>query len=284
MTPPDDPGHPAIPEAPVPALSDATTIRFGATPGTVHLVGAGPGDPGLLTLRAAALLASADLVLHDQLVTAEVVAMADLRAEVVPVGRRCGHVVVAHREVVAHMVDAARTGRRVVRLKGGDPMVFGRGAEEMQALLAAGVPVEVVAGVTSAIAGPVAAGIPVTHRGVARGFLVVTAHTSDGSAGMDWEAVARFPGTVVVLMGRRRWHDVTARLVAAGRRPGEPAAAIARATTSRQQVVTATLATIATAAADRAVDTPAILVLGDVVGLRPDPLPTTSARGATSRA
>lgn len=250
------------------ALTDTAVERFGAIPGTVHLVGAGPGDPGLMTLRAAALLSSADLVLHDQLVTPEIVAMCDLRAEVVAVGRRCGEVVLSHEQVVERMVAAARDGQRVVRLKGGDPMVFGRGGEEAMELLAAGVGVEAVPGISSTIAGPAAAGIPVTHRGIARGFLAVTAHTFDGSDGMDWETVARFPGTVVVLMGRRRWHDLTARLVAAGRRPDEPAAAIAWASTPRQQVVTATLATIATASEDGALGTPAILVLGDVVELR----------------
>lgn len=250
------------------ALTDTAVERFGAIPGTVHLVGAGPGDPGLLTLRAAALLASADLVLHDQLVTPEILAMCDLRAEVVPVGRRCGEIVMPHDQVVERMVGAARAGQRVVRLKGGDPMVFGRGGEEAMELLAAGVAVETVPGISSTIAGPAAAGIPVTHRGSARGFLAVTAHTFDGSEGMDWETVARFPGTVVVLMGRRRWHDLTARLVAAGRRPDDPAAAITWATTPQQQVVTATLATIATVADDNAVDTPAILVVGDVVALR----------------
>lgn len=210
--------------------------------------------------------------------------MADLRAEVVPVGRRCGTVVVPHRAVVQHMVDAARAGRRVVRLKGGDPMVFGRGGEEAQAVLAAGVPVEVVPGVTAAVAGPAAAGIPVTHRGLARGFLAVTAHTFDGSDPMDWETVARFPGTVVVLMGRRRWHDLSTRLVAAGRRPDEPAAAIAWASTPRQHVVTATLATIADASEDEAVGTPAILVLGEVVGLRMTGTPGWAPTSATDAA
>ena len=250
------------------ALTDEAIDHLGAVPGTVHLVGAGPGDVGLVTLRAAALLASADVVLHDQLVTPEVLALTPLGAEVVPVGRRCGDVVMTHEAVVAHMVDAARSGQRVVRLKGGDPMVFGRGGEEAVELLAAGVGVEVVPGVSSTIAGPAAAGIPVTHRGIARGFLAVTAHTFDGSDGMNWDTVARFPGTVVVLMGRRRWHDLTARLVAAGRRPDEPAAAIAWAATPRQRVVTATLATIAAASEDDALGTPAILVLGDVVELR----------------
>lgn len=267
MTPSDRRGTSTTADTPRPAITDAAIGHFGAVPGTVHLVGAGPGDPGLMTLRAAALLSSADLVLHDQLVPPEIVAMCDLRAEVLAVGRRCGEVVVPHDEVVERMVAAARAGRRVVRLKGGDPMVFGRGGEEALELLAAGVRVAVVPGVSSTIAGPAAAGIPVTHRGIARGFLAVTAHTFDGSDGVDWEAVARFPGTVVVLMGRRRWHELTTRLLMAGRRPDEPAAAIARATTPQQQVAVGTLATIASVADDVSVDTPAILVLGDVVGL-----------------
>lgn len=251
----------------VDVVTGATSERLGARAGTVHLVGAGPGDPGLLTVRAAALLATADLVLHDQLVTPEVVSMVGLQAEVVAVGRRSGRVVMPHDEVLDRMVQAARNGRRVVRLKGGDPMVFGRGGEEAAALLDAGVAVEVVPGVTSAIAGPAAAGIPVTHRRLSRGFLVVTAHTCDGTDGMGWDAMATFPGTIVVMMGKRRWHDLTARLVAAGRRADEPAAAIAWASTPAQQVVTATLATIAVAADGHAVGTPALLVLGDVVDL-----------------
>lgn len=252
--------------------------------GTVHLVGAGPGDPGMLSLRAASLLAAADIVLHDQLVTAEVVALAGLQAEVLPVGRRCGRVVMSHAEVVDRMVRDARAGLQVVRLKGGDPLVFGRGGEEAHELLDAGVPVEVVPGITSATAGPAAAGIPVTHRGVARGFLAVTAHTFDDSEAMDWATVARFPGTVVVLMGKRRWHDLTARLVGAGRRPDEPAAAVAWASTPRQHVVTGTVATIATIADNTALQTPAILVLGDVVDLRWDPLhPLVPSSRATLR-
>lgn len=251
--------------------------------GTVHLVGAGPGDPGMVTLRAASLLATADVVLHDQLVTPEVLALAGLQAQIVPVGRRCGRIVMPHEQIVAGMVDHARAGRQVVRLKGGDPMVFGRGGEEARELLDAGVPVEVVPGIPSATGGPAAAGIPVTHRGLARGFLAVTAHTFDGSAAMDWQTVARFPGTVVVLMGRRRWHDLTARLVASGRRPDEPAAAVAWASTPRQHLVTGTLASIATAADDAALRTPAILVLGDVVDLRDDLVDAAPRAAAPTR-
>ncbi len=267
------------------AVTPTVAARFGARAGTVHLVGAGPGDPGLLTLRAAALLATADLVLHDQLVTREILDLVRPGACVRAVGRRCERVVVPHEEVLDRMVVAARAGSRVVRLKGGDPVVFGRGGEEAQACAAAGVPVELVPGITSAIAGPAAAGIPVTHRALSRGFLVVTAHTRDG-ASEDWGPVAAFPGTLVVLMGHRRWGEVASRLVALGRSATEPAAGIACATTPAQQVVTGTLATIA--AATRHLPTPATLVVGDVVSLRdgllaavagPGPLTATSGVG-----
>lgn len=249
-------------------VTDDALRRFGATPGTVHLVGAGPGDPGLLTMRGASILASADVVLHDQLVTPEVIALAQISAEVMAVGRRCGDVVVAHEDVLAVMIERARRGERVVRLKGGDPMVFGRGAEEAAALLAAGVPVEVVSGITAAVGGPTAAGIPVTLRGVSRGFMTVTAHTVDGSDGVDWDVVARFDGTVVILMGRGSWGQLSSRLVAYGRSADEPAAAIAWASTPRQHVVVGTLATIAARAEAAGVTTPAILVIGDVVAHR----------------
>ena len=249
-------------------VSTTAVQRFGARPGTVHLVGAGPGDPGLLTVRAASLLASADLVLHDQLVTPEVVSLIGLAAEVVPVGRRCGDVVVTHEEVVGMMAAAARDGRAVVRLKGGDPTVFGRGGEEAAALLGMGVAVELVPGVSSALAGPALAGIPVTHRGLSHGVLAVTAHTREGLKDDGWDAVAAFDGTVVVLMGRRHFHEIADRLAAAGRPADQPAAGIAWAGTPQQQVVTATLATIGDASDAAGLGSPAVLVLGGVVALR----------------
>lgn len=239
-----------------------------AVPGTVYLVGAGPGDPGLLTLRAAALLGSADLVLHDQLVTSEILALARPGAEVVGVGRRCGNVVVGHGDVVDRMVAAARDGRRVVRLKGGDPVVFGRGGEEAAECATAGVPVVFVPGISSAIAAPEAAGIPLTLRDVARGFLVVTARTREADGGVDWSTIAGFDGTIVVLMGRRRWSHVADGLIAGGRADDEPAAGVAWATTPGQRVVTAPLRRIARAAEDVDLPTPAVLVVGEVVAAR----------------
>lgn len=248
-------------------VHDDAVRRFGARAGTVHLVGAGPGDPGLLTVRAASLLASADLVLHDQLVPPDVIATVGLSADVRPVGRRCGDVVVSHADVVDLMARAARAGAAVVRLKGGDPTVFGRGGEEALELLDRGVGVELVPGVTSAIAGPALAGIPVTHRGLSRGVLAVTAHTRQGINDEDWDVVARFSGTVVVLMGRRTFGDLTRRLAAAGRPADQPAAAVAWAGTPQQQVVVATLSTIADAADRADLGSPAILVLGETVAL-----------------
>lgn len=249
-------------------VTTAARERFGARPGVVHLVGAGPGDAGLLTLRAAALLASADVVFHDQLVTPEVIALVGLGVELVPVGRRCGAVVVTHEEVVERMATMARAGCAVVRLKGGDPTVFGRGGEEGAALLDRGVDVVLVPGVTSAVAAPALAGIPVTHRGLSRGVLAVTAHTREGLRDRGWETVAAFDGTVVVLMGRRHVHEIGHRLVAAGRPGDQPAAAIAWAGTPQQQVVVATLSTLGDACDRADLGAPAVLVLGEVVRLR----------------
>lgn len=258
------------------SLELSLPAAMAARRGTVHLVGAGPGDAGLLTVRGAALLATADLVLHDQLVSDDVLAMVRRGADVVPVGRRCGHVVTTHQDVIARMINAARDGQRVIRLKGGDPMVFGRGAEESRACVDARVDVVLVPGISSALAGPAAAGIPVTHRDLARGFLVMTASTSD-DRDPDWGPAARFDGTLVVLMGRRRWGTVAARLIAAGRDPGEPSAVIANATLPGQQVARSMLATIAETADRLAIGTPAILVVGDVTALGGGTRPPTSA-------
>ena len=166
----------------------------------VSLVGAGPGDPDLLTVKAARLLAAADVVVHDALVGDGVLAWSPPTAELIDVGKRPGRPV--PQELISTLlVQLARAGRRVVRLKGGDPFVFGRGGEEAQALLDAGVPFEVVPGITSAVAAPAAAGVPVTHRGVAAAFTVVTGHRRAGEPDVDWRSLAKVGGTVVVLMG-----------------------------------------------------------------------------------
>jgi uroporphyrinogen III methyltransferase / synthase len=233
----------------------------------VHLVGAGPGDPELLTVRAARLLADADLVLHDQLVPAEILRLVSSEAEVVPVGRRCGSVVVGHPAVVARMAAAAHEGRRVVRLKGGDPVVFGRGGEETLDLLAHGVSTELVPGISSAIAAPELAGIPLTHRGLSSGFLVLTGQRSTGedTLGHDWDLAARFSGTVVVLMGAGRCAELCAALIARGRAATTPAAMVAAAGRPEQRTVIGRLDDLAERVADGDLPTPAVLVVGDVV-------------------
>lgn len=230
---------------------------------TVHLVGAGPGDPGLLTLRAAELLGRADVVVHDRLVSAEVLALAPVGAERIDVGKRPGGPGTTQDEINALLVERGRRHDTVVRLKGGDPYVFGRGGEEAEALRRAGVAYEVVPGVTSAVAAPTAAGIPVTHRDHSSGFTVVTAHldpTHDRY--LDWEALARLGTTLVVMMGAARAASVAAQLLAAGMDPDTPAAAVQRGTLPDQVVWRGRLADLGT----EPVTAPATLVIGRVAG------------------
>ena len=234
--------------------------------GVVYLVGAGPGDPGLITAKGLAILRSADVVVYDRLVAPSLVAEAPPAAERVFVGKRAHGMGagVEQADINALLVDRARDGRTVVRLKGGDPFVFGRGAEECEALRAAGVPFHVVPGVTSATAVPAAAGIPVTDRRLASAFAVVTGHECDGPSDLDWEALARMP-TLVLLMGLSALPEVTARLLASGADPDTPAAVIASGTLPAQQTVVGTLATIAVVAAEARLEPPATVVVGEVV-------------------
>ena len=240
----------------------------GAT-GVVYLVGAGPGDPGLITARGLEILRSADVLVYDRLVAPALVAEAPPSAERVFVGKRPHGrgTDLAQEEINALLVDRARRGLTVVRLKGGDPFVFGRGAEECEALHAAGVPFRVVPGVTSAIAAPAAAGIPVTHRRLASAFAVVTGHECDGVSSLDWEALARVP-TLVVLMGLSALPEITARLLEHGADPDTPAAVIASGTLPAQQTVVATIATLAERVAEEGLEPPATVVVGEVVRLR----------------
>ncbi len=240
-----------------------------ATAGTVHLVGAGPGDPGLITLRGARLVETCTLVAVDRLVAPELVELATADAVRWEVGKRPGAGWSQH-DIDRLVVEAARAGHAVVRLKGGDPFVLGRGGEEAAACVAAGVPFEVVPGITSAIAAPGAAGIPVTHRGLAPGFAVVTGHEDPAKPGeqVDWGGLAAFPGTLVILMGIGSLAVTTARLVAAGRDVSTPAAAVRWGTTSRQQVVEAPLGQLAEAVRRAGLTSPATVVVGDVVAMR----------------
>jgi uroporphyrinogen III methyltransferase/synthase len=198
--------------------------------GIVYLVGAGPGDPGLMTRRSLELIAAADAILYDRLIPAGALDGARPDAELRYVGKEPGSPAVAQEEINELLVSLGRAGRRVVRLKGGDPFVFGRGGEEAEALAAAGVRFEVVPGVTAGVAAPAYAGIAVTHRDAASAVAFVTGHedpSKDGSA-IDWEALARFPGTLVFYMGVKNLPLIAERLVAAGRSASEPAAVVAR--------------------------------------------------------
>ncbi|MHB1895008.1 MAG: uroporphyrinogen-III C-methyltransferase, partial [Candidatus Dormibacteria bacterium] len=214
--------------------------------GRVYLVGAGPGDPGLVTLRAAAVLAAADIVYHDQLVSPEVLSLARDGCELVDIGHRAGRQPRDIPDMVKQMATAAQRGLVVVRLKGGDPFLFGRGGEEVEALLEEGAAFEVVPGVSSALAGPAAAGIPVTHRGLAASVAIVTGHGRSGEAGIDWKCLRA--DTVVVLMGNSRLSQLSQDMVAAGWQPSTPAAVVMAATTARQRQVVAPLSDIAAAA------------------------------------
>lgn len=240
-------------------------------PGTVALVGAGPGDPGLLTLRAAELLGLADVVLTDRLVSAEVLAHVRPDAEVVDVGKTSWTGTAPRQEEIsAQLVAHAQAGRRVVRLKGGDPFVFGRGSEEAAALVEAGIGFEVVPGITSAIAAPAYAGIPVTARGTTQDVCVVTGHLDpdDPASTVRWRALATGPGTLVILMGHDRLALICSGLVRHGRDPQTPAACIERGTTPDQRVVVSTLAQLAADVADAGLKAPVATVVGEVVSLR----------------
>ena len=225
--------------------------------GVVYLVGAGPGDPGLITAKGLELLRSADVVVYDRLVSPALLAQAPAEAERILRGTD-------QQDVNALLIDRAREGLNVVRLKGGDPFVFGRGAEECEALAAAGVSYEVIPGVTSAIAVPAAAGIPVTHRRVASGFAVVAGHECDGRSDLDWEALSRMP-TLVVLMGLAALPDVVARLRAQGAPADAPVAVIASGTLPEQRRVVGTLDDIAELVAAAGLEPPATIVIGEVV-------------------
>ena len=238
--------------------------------GRVYLVGAGPGDPGLLTARALELIASADVILHDRLIPGAALDGARADAELLFVGKEGGGASVPQEHTEALMVERARAGGTVVRLKGGDPFVFGRGGEEALTLRTAGIPYEIVPGVTAGIAAPAYAGIPVTHRGLAGAVALVTGHSRDSDDQedrMDWVALAGFPGTLVLYMGVRRLPEITEALIAAGRPASEPAAVIEGGTLPGQRTVTASLRTIAERAREEHVRAPAITVVGPVAGL-----------------
>jgi uroporphyrin-III C-methyltransferase len=243
-------------------------LELAATrPGRVWLVGAGPGDPDLLTLRAARVIGEADVLLVDDLVDRRVLALAAPGARLLAVGKRGGCASTDQRFIHAVMIREARAGRRVVRLKGGDPFVFGRGGEECDALRAEGVEVEVVPGITAGIAAPMAAGIPVTDRRCAPGVAFVTGQVQDGGRGPNWEVLAASGLTLVVYMGVATAGRIAERLMAAGRRADTPAAVVSAAHTPSQRHHRTRLADLACDLQRLRVESPAILVIGEVAAL-----------------
>jgi uroporphyrin-III C-methyltransferase len=228
----------------------------------VSLVGAGPGDPDLLTVRAAKRLAEAEVVVFDALVSDAVLALAPASAERIDVGKRPGQGI-AQDLINVLLVRLAREGKRVVRLKGGDPFVFGRGGEEAVALAEQGIACEVVPGITSAIGAPAAAGVPVTYRGLSASFTVVTGHRQRGETPVNWQALAQVGGTIVVLMGVAQRGDIAAQLAAGGLADTTPVAAVHRATTGEQTVLRCALRELATAP----IESPAVIVIGAVASL-----------------
>jgi uroporphyrin-III C-methyltransferase len=237
--------------------------------GTVWLVGAGPGDPGLLTLHAVYALDTADVVLHDALIAPEILALAR-QARLEAVGKRAGAARTPQIRINERLIRLAREGHRVVRLKGGDPLVFGRGAEEALALAAAGIRFRIVPGISAGIGGSAYAGIPTTHRGIAHSVAFATGHDAGGNLpeDLDWEALARGADVLILYMALRQIDRIAARLRAAGRDVEEPVAFITDATTPRQRVVVTTLARVKAVSATLPRDAPTLIVVGPVVDLR----------------
>jgi len=238
--------------------------------GIVYLVGAGPGDPGLLTVRGREVLARADVVVYDALLSPRLLAHAPPAAERIYVGKRADRHTLPQEKINALLVEHARAGRTVVRLKGGDPFVFGRGGEEALALAEAGVPVEVVPGVTAGVAALAYAGIPATHRDHASALGLITGHAAAEKTDdpLDWDALARWPGTLVFFMGVANLPRICANLIDRGKDPATPAAAVRWGTTPRQRTVAGTLATLPDLAAEANLEPPAVIAVGGVVGLR----------------
>lgn len=235
----------------------------------VYLIGAGPGDPGLITVRGLELLRSADVVIYDRLIAPELLRQARADAELIYVGKASSHHTLPQCEINARLIDHARRGKTVARLKGGDPFIFGRGGEEALALVAAHVPFEIVPGVTSAIAVPAYAGIPVTHREIASSVTFITGHedANHTETGVDWPRLAACKGTLVFLMGVTNLPTIVKELVENGRPLDTPVAMIERGTTTAQRVVVGTLADIHERARGARIKPPAITVVGEVVAL-----------------
>lgn len=245
------------------------TAREGQHPvGRVALVGAGPGDPDLLTLRALRLITTADVVVHDNLVGPGVMALILPGTRRIYAGKQRAQHALDQEDINALLVRLAREGRQVVRLKGGDPFIFGRGGEELLSLAEAGIPFEVVPGITAAHGVAAYAGIPLTHRDHAQGVVFVTGHLQNGSADLDWQGLARPRQTVVIYMGLAGLATIASQLIAHGMSAECPAAVVSKGTLPDQRIVVATLATVAESAAQARLSSPCLTIIGDVVRLR----------------
>ncbi|KON82031.1 uroporphyrinogen-III C-methyltransferase [Azoarcus sp. PA01] len=251
------------------SLPDIPSPRPGPVAGHVYLVGAGPGDPELLTLRGARLIAGADAVVFDNLVSPVIVDLAPPAAERHYVGKKASDHTLPQGEINRLLVRLAQAGKRVVRLKGGDPFIFGRGGEEMEVLVGAGITVEVVPGVTAAAGVAAYAGIPLTHRDHARSVVFTTGFLKDGALDLDWPMLARPGQTLVVYMGISRLAEICRQLIAHGLPAATPAGVVERGTTRAQRVAVGTLATLADVVRDADIRPPALTIVGDVVGLYP---------------
>ena len=236
--------------------------------GEVWLVGAGPGDPGLLTLDALAGLVQADVLVHDALVDPRVLALARSGAQLQFAGKRGGKPSIAQEDISTQLIDFARRGLRVLRLKGGDPFVFGRGGEEVQALAAAGVPFRIIPGIPAGLGALVSARIPATMRGVNQAIILATGHGSDDEGGMDWSALARTRQPIVLYMGLRNLEVIAAELMGGGLAANTPAAVIASATLAQERVLVSSLERVAADAHAANFAAPAIVVIGDIVRTR----------------
>jgi uroporphyrin-III C-methyltransferase len=238
--------------------------------GKVYLVGAGPGSVDLLTIRAVRALQDADVILYDALVGEEIKRLFPPEAVLIDVGKRADNHTVPQAEMNRMLVDLARKYKTVVRVKGGDPYVFGRGGEEAEALVKEGIAVEVVPGISSAIAAPASAGIPVTFRGYASSVTILTGHEdpTKGATALDFKALAALQGTLVILMGVRRLGENVRALTDNGKSPDTPVAIIERGATKDERVTVGTLGTIVALAEERKVEAPAVIVIGEVVRLR----------------
>jgi len=244
------------------------TRRTAARRGEVYLVGAGPGDPDLLTVRAVKLMKRADVALYDNLISPEVLALLPARVERIYVGKRRANHTMRQEAINALLVELAQAGKRVLRLKGGDPFVFGRGGEEIDTLTERGIPFEVVPGITAALGAAAYAGIPLTHRDYAQSCVFVTGHLKDGSMDLDWPALARARQTIVVYMGLPGLPLLCRKLVLHGLSRATGAAVVQQGTTQTQRVIAGTLATLPALVAKAKLHAPTLIIVGDVVRLR----------------